>query len=808
MDKTDLGEEKRKKKRGFLDGTKKSLKEAWEKRKQSRDTALMDVITFALGFIFARCHVIFGAHPIALAFISILPSRVWLATFAAVLGSLTMGKSGFIYAMISIIVVFLRIIVSGSGGKEEQEKDTLFGEALLLKMSGSLIGGFIAAIYELLLRGFTAASVAFGLSMVLLPPLIVFALSGLFDTGVTFSSVFRGSEAILSFSNIEADKERFNRIFFCCSALFLLFITAISLKDYRFVGIDVAYIFAGVATFFVAKRFGALRACAAGFAAALGLGSTTAVAFALVGLTFGVLINVGAVYAIIGGGLILGGWCAYCSGVSGLLSALPEYAIAATLATPLLKGVKAPPQEKKKAKDGISPEEMVGTMALSYKNRYSGALDLLEVSLSRVSSVTGRYYETLARPTKEEIADLIIQTKERYCRTCRGYDGCLRAGGQDLPDADTLASMILEKGRLDLTDLRDLPDHCGMNEGICESINRAIAILSKEKYMTEGKRDNGGIFRLLSELISDARLRDAREISANEELCARLGEAFDEADLDRGVARVFGERKKHFIIAAEDEKGDKISSPEFKRAIERIAGVKLGRPEFYRRDKMALMEVSSIPEYTLECASASVAGGRDEICGDCTKAFETEDAHFFALISDGMGSGGVARSTASFVTSFLEQALSSGGGCEEAMRLLNNELMCRHTECSATADVFCFDRMTGEAVFYKSGSAPSFVKREGSVFRIRSRTTPLGLMKDTDIERIRADVRPEDYVIMLSDGVLTDKDESATLAQILSKPPKRNLTEYARSILSDLPQAAKVGDDMTVTVVKITRTLQ
>ena len=180
---------------GVLGTIKHSLAEARAKR----EAPLLDVITFFIAFIFSRTHVIFGSHPLAVSFLAVLPTRVWIAVIGAVSGALTLGKSGIIYSMISVIVVFLRIIVSGTD-KDSEERTYLkwFSESLLLKMSASLIGGFIAAIYEVLLSGFTVTAVLFGVSMILIPPLLVFALSGLFDAGITLYNVFDSSSNVFS----------------------------------------------------------------------------------------------------------------------------------------------------------------------------------------------------------------------------------------------------------------------------------------------------------------------------------------------------------------------------------------------------------------------------------------------------------------------------------------------------------------------------------------------------------------------------------------------------------------------------------
>ena len=217
MDKISHEETKeRKKKRHSSIAT--SIKYSIEEAKLKREAPLLDVITFFVAFLFARCHIVFGSHPLAIAFIAVLPTRVWIAVLGAAAGSLTLGKSGIIYAMISVIVVFLRIIVSGS---EKNEDDKVyfkwFSEGLILKMSASLIGGFIAAVYEALLSGLTLTTVLFGTSMILLPPVLVFAFSGLFDAGINFYNLFDSAVNVFSTKN-KSEKEKFDLLFFKLSS--------------------------------------------------------------------------------------------------------------------------------------------------------------------------------------------------------------------------------------------------------------------------------------------------------------------------------------------------------------------------------------------------------------------------------------------------------------------------------------------------------------------------------------------------------------------------------------------------------------
>ena len=135
--------------------------------------------------------------------------------------------------------------------------------------------------------------------------------------------------------------------------------------------------------------------------------------------------------------------------------------------------------------------------------------------------------------------------------------------------------------------------------------------------------------------------------------------------------------------------------------------------------------------------------------------------------------------------------------------MLNRALKTRKEECSATVDLFEIDLLSGEATFIKSGAAPSFVKRESSIFRVRSQTAPIGLLGSIDAEKTKVDIKPGDYIIMLSDGIADETDDAPWLLLLLGEPPKRSVQEYANHILSEAVRSGSANDDMSVAVIKI-----
>ena len=78
-------------------------------------------------------------------------------------------------------------------------------------------------------------------------------------------------------------------------------------------------------------------------------------------------------------------------------------------------------------------------------------------------------------------------------------------------------------------------------------------------------------------------------------------------------------------------------------------------------------------------------------------------------------------------------------------------------------------------------------------------------MKNVDAERIKAGVDDGDYIIMLSDGVSQSTEDAPWLLELLSKPPKSTVGEYADFILASAAKSSKFKDDMTVVVAKIKR---
>ena len=793
--------------------TKKSIYERVRERislpksaNNESDRALFfrDILFFSLGFVLSRCHIFFGARPVGLAFVAMLPEGVWAALVGCALGGITIGVDGVIFAAASVVTILLRAAVS-SGDKDEGGRRMLFKESLLTRMAISVLGGFITAVYRVVQVGLNEASILFGLTMIILSPLLTFGLSGIFSSGVDRREIIFGRADLLSLS-VDDKNERYDRMFFQFSAMALIFLTCLAFRGVDIMGVSVPLIFSCVATLLMAKRFGALRGAAVGFISSLAISPELSVAVAIMGLVSGLLFGIGTTYSIIIGGVGLCGLGIYTDGMSGLLTTLPEYLIAAAIATPLLKkvGVSEGKEEVEEIHNEEDALDMVGTMALSYQSKYEGGLNSLAEVLFALANVISTHTKVPVRLNKDEYREVVISVAESHCIGCKDSAICTKVGIRPaIKSADKLSEALCEGKKITAADLGGEGDFCGKAGVIADEINSAAEREEKERLLLSEQISEGDEYRMISSLIAELAVEDYEERKIAEELTSPLTEATEAHGIKNSVIRAFGKRNKRFFLAGEDGDGSKITSFELRKSIEKAVDLKLATPEYFKRGKMMLMDCAIKPKLRVSYATAGLSRKEKEVSGDTAACFESESRRFYSLISDGMGSGEMAWETSRFVADFIKATREIGATKESLIHMLNHALRSRSEECSATVDLFELDLLYGSGLFVKSGAAPSFVKRGTSIFRVRSQTAPIGLLRSIDSEKIRLDIKVGDHIIMISDGIADSGEDAPWLLLLLGEEAPENLTEYAKKILNEAQKNKKANDDMTVTVIRV-----
>ena len=250
------------------------------------------------------------------------------------------------------------------------------------------------------------------------------------------------------------------------------------------------------------------------------------------------------------------------------------------------------------------------------------------------------------------------------------------------------------------------------------------------------------------------------------------------------------------FLAVADGDGSKISSPSIKAALNEALSAELCDVEYYRDGAVSMLEGSVSEKYAVSFAY-KIKAGEGEISGDSAAGIRCADGAFYGMLADGMGRGVGAHEASEYLISTARNLLSFGISRETLVKLLAC-LMARRGEAHSTLDLFRLDLYTGEASFIKCGAAPSYVKRKGTIYRIGSEGTPIGVGAEVSGERIGVEVRAGDLVIMTSDGVGDTGRGQLEFIERMSGDEGKSLSEFAEALVSGAG-----GDDRTALVIRI-----
>ena len=227
-------------------------------------------------------------------------------------------------------------------------------------------------------------------------------------------------------------------------------------------------------------------------------------------------------------------------------------------------------------------------------------------------------------------------------------------------------------------------------------------------------------------------------------------------------------------------------------------------PVFENEDNYMIMTMEEIRKYETETYFATATKDENNINGDTISTFEGYGDKKYMLICDGMASGEQASFTSQMCASFLEKILSiSSAEKHLSLSMLNNFVRSRNAECSSSIDLMEIDLLNGNSSFMKSGAAPSFIKRGDNVYKLHSKTAPIGIMKGLDAEQLSFMLKKGDICVMVSDGIVASEEESTWLVDLIKSTENRELPLLADLIIKEAKEKSSREDDMSVGVLLI-----
>ncbi len=440
----------------------------------------------------------------------------------------------------------------------------------------------------------------------------------------------------------------------------------------------------------------------------------------------------------------------------------------------------------------------------------AGELDSIRLyDMNRRMSEIARGFERLTElcrqmsarfPSESELLKICSDAFDSSCADCPGLCRC-RRNADISGESRRLAGLLRSDRGLRREDI---------DPAISECCTRLPDILDEINYnsgvrLTEGKTIYVGDFGSASRILQRAMESESGEYK----ICDGLSQSVCEALEGDGIwgAMVYGEQRKKIYIKGERN----ILQSERARILDAVGRalsyeIDTHRVEMRRcQGEGAALLVGERERIRVSYARRQMrARGESRFCGDSLRVFTNKDNRFYALISDGMGSGREAAETSEICAGFVEGMLTSGRMNPEILSSLNGFLCARQgAECSATVDMLELDLISGEATFFKSGAAATYVYREGSLFKLRSGTMPIGILSEVEIKSFGFELSVGDVVVMMSDGVTGGREECPWLFDLL----RQNLEGSGLERTADLIMKYAVGngseDDITLALIRI-----
>ena len=753
----------------------------------------------------------FGAMPFGVALLCASRRRT-LFVFAGLCLSAYGGAFSImrisVYAAILLIRLLATLVLdtpwSAKEGREIGEKtffearELFFREKLMLRMLTSCIGVLAVGVYLLIKGGFLYYDLYGALISLGVAPIATALFSGLFK------------------------KRQEDSIHYVVGFIALAGVLVFATRNIEIYHVSAAAFGAMFASLYLVRREGTVKGVFAGSVLGICYSPILAPLFAFGALCGGIVFPTSITLGTFATFFVGTAWAIYTQGISalgGLLPAILASCIVYAVVDKLFiaeKREEAIEDAEKEAKD--KKAEPLDESAIDSVRLYDTETKIKAVceSFASLSNIFESMGEVLRRPSEEDLRRICDNAFDSSCTGCSQREICWE---QNYRKSDSevanICSILHRDGSVNMRDAGEaLLSRCPRLPDIIDEINHNSCAYASRILQYDKTEIFASDYATVSDILAESMTRGGKEYEYDEmlskKICDGLLKIASISNQIRSVA-VFGDRKKRIVLRMENGFDLDINKEKILNLLIEISGKRfiIEREELLSggAKNFVLCETRKLSvSFALRTLRAD---GENEYCGDTAGVFYDNEDRAYAFISDGMGAGRDAAFASSICALFLKKMLSSGNGCEATVRMINGFLRNKGSgslhECSATVDLWELDLLSGKASFFKSGAAPTYVLRDGGLFKIRSKTLPVGILREPDTKRIGFDVGEGDVVVMVSDGVTQGKEECPWLFDLLRGNISTLGIEKTAELVVNYAKKEGSTDDLSVLILKIDR---
>ena len=249
----------------------------------------------------------------------------------------------------------------------------------------------------------------------------------------------------------------------------------------------------------------------------------------------------------------------------------------------------------------------------------------------------------------------------------------------------------------------------------------------------------------------------------------------------------------------------KLSKGTIMREVSKCCGRRFDLPTVTCEGDRIRAALCEMPVYDVEIGSDQHIANNGKLCGDCLDYFNDGFGKTYALVCDGMGTGGRAAVDGNMAVSVMGRLLRSGLSADSSLQIVNSALMVKsEDESLSTLDLTGVDLYTGKVTLKKAGAPATFVRKNGRVMVREMPSLPVGILNGVKFSSDTVNLSSGDMVVMVSDGVITGDEK--WLEKLIRSWNEGSTQELARAVVDEAikRRGDSPDDDITALAIRIT----
>ncbi len=383
-------------------------------------------------------------------------------------------------------------------------------------------------------------------------------------------------------------------------------------------------------------------------------------------------------------------------------------------------------------------------------------------------------------------------------------------GGVTKDDFFRLEEYLAAKGSVEERDLeKAFVKSCCKKGEIADAMTRHYRLLTAsreaQRRVAEIRGAVAGQFAGVSDVLSDLSREFENSLRCDSEAADRVIDNLSQLGaIPQKAICLIGDNGRMRVELELSGKGTPLKAGQISREVGKACGRRFDLPTLSEECGVIRAALCELPVYDLEIGSDQHIANHGKLCGDCLDYFNDGMGSTYALICDGMGTGGRAAVDGNMAVSSMGRLLRAGMTPDSALQIVNAALMIKsEDESLSTVDLASVDLYSGMLTLKKAGAAATYIRRGGRVTMREMPSLPAGILNNIQFATDTVKLSEGDMVVMISDGAVTGDDK--WLERLIRTWRNGSAQELARAVVEESMRRSEGSreDDITAVAMRV-----